>query len=270
MAAARGPAGAVPVLMYHSVSLVPRGPLRDLAVPPWRLAEQLAALVDAGHRLVGLSAAADLIAAGGAERLVAVTFDDGYADFLRAALPVLADLGVTATLYPAVGHLGGPATWLGRHAGAVGPLLTWAQVREVAAAGIEIGSHGLVHHPLDVLPAAQVRREVGESRDRLEQELGRLVRSFCYPHGYHNRRVRTAVAEAGHDTACEVGRRLYEPGDDRFAVPRLQPTPDHAGADLLQMVATGGPQAIGRAKRLAQPAWRTVRRVAHLFGGRLA
>jgi peptidoglycan/xylan/chitin deacetylase (PgdA/CDA1 family) len=260
----------VPVLMYHSVSLVPRGPLRDLAVPPWRLAEQLAALVGAGHRLVGLSAAADLVAAGGAERLVAVTFDDGYADFLHTALPVLADLGITATLYPAVGHLGGPATWLGRHAGAVGPLLSWAQVREVAAAGIEIGSHGLVHHPLDVLPAAQVRREVGESRDRLEQELGRLVRSFCYPHGYHNRRVRTVVAEAGHDTACEVGRRLYEPGDDRFAVPRLQPTPDHAGADLLHLVATGGPQAIGRAKRLAQPAWRTVRRAAHLLGGRLA
>jgi peptidoglycan/xylan/chitin deacetylase (PgdA/CDA1 family) len=266
MVAAREP---VPVLMYHSVAHPPRGPLRDLAVPPWRLAEQLAALAGAGHRLVGLSAAADLIAAGATERLVAVTFDDGYADFLHAALPVLAELGISATLYPAVGHLGGPATWLGRHAGAVGTLLTWAQLREVAAAGIEIGSHGLVHHPLDVLPVAQVRREVGDSRDRLEQEVGRPVRSFCYPHGYHDRRVRTVVAEAGHDTACEVGRRRYEPGDDRFAVPRLQPTPDHAGTDLLRLVATGGPQAVARAKRLAGPAWRTVRRAAHHLGGRL-
>lgn len=259
----------VPVLMYHSVSSLAEGPHRTLAVPPRRLAEQLTALREAGYRLVGLSAAAELVGAGTTGGLAVLTFDDGYADFLRAGLPVLRDLGASATLYPAVGHLGGTATWLGRWAAGFGPLLTWPQLREVAGAGIEIGNHGLLHHPLDVLPGPQLRHEIATSRTRLEQELQREIRSFCYPHGYHDRAVREAVAGAGHDSACEIGRRLYRPGDDRYAVPRLQPTPDHSGADLVRLARTGGRQLVPRLKRLAGPGWRAARWAAHRAGWRL-
>jgi len=253
----------VAVLMYHSVSTVSEPSLRALAVPSERLREQLTALQDNGFRLTGQSEAVDLRAAGHPEPVVALTFDDGYADFLHAALPVLADLGATATLYPSVGHLGGHADWLGPHARVFGPMLTWAQVREVAAAGIEIGSHGLIHHPLDVLPPGQLDTEVRTSRDRLADEVGLPIRSFCYPHGYHGPAVRAAVARAGHDNACEVGRRLYTSADDRLAIPRLHPTPDHSGADLVGLVRDGGPQLVPRLKRAAQPAWRATRRVAY-------
>jgi peptidoglycan/xylan/chitin deacetylase (PgdA/CDA1 family) len=252
--------------MYHSVSSVPAGPLRRLAVPPHRLAEQLTALAEAGYRLVGLSQAADQVAAGGTDRLAALTFDDGYADFLSAGLPVLAEVGATATVYPLAGQLPGPAGRPDRWDGRLGPLLSWSQLREVAQAGIEIGNHGLLHHPLDVLPPAQLDYEVITSHDRLEQAVRRRIRSFCYPHGYHNRAVRAAAARAGHDNACAVRRRLYRPGDDRFAIPRLQPTPDHGGAELVALAATGGRQLVPAAKRLAQPAWRATRRVAHRFG----
>jgi peptidoglycan/xylan/chitin deacetylase (PgdA/CDA1 family) len=257
----------MPALMYHAVSRV-GGPLRDLAVPRERLAEQLGALAAAGYRLVGLSEALDLVAAG-VPRVLAVTFDDGYRDFLTDAVPVLAGAGATATLYASVGHLGGTAGWLGRWADDFGPLLDWAQLAEVAAAGVEIGNHSLVHHPLDVLPAAQLRDEVVRSHDELEQRLGRRVRSFAYPHGYNGRPVRDVVEAAGHDNACEVGRRLHRPGERRFAVPRLQPTPDLTGADLVALVAGGGPQLVPRLKRLAQPGWRVARRAARLAGREL-
>lgn len=260
---------ALPVLMYHAVTTVPVGPLRQLAVPPPLLAEHLAALRSAGYRLVGLTEALDLLGTGHTEPLVALTFDDGYADFLTAALPALGAARASATLYPAVGHLGGHADWLGRWAGEFGRLLTPAQLGEVAGAGIEIGSHSLIHHPLDVLPTTELVEEVTQSRDRLEQQLGRGVRSFCYPHGYHGRRVRAVVAMAGHDNACEVGRRLHRPGGDRFAVPRLQPTPDHSGADLVRLVRRGGSPWLPQAKRLAQPAWRITRRLARRFGRHL-
>jgi peptidoglycan/xylan/chitin deacetylase (PgdA/CDA1 family) len=256
---------ALPVLMYHSVSAV-GGPLRDLAVPPKRLAEQLAALSAAGYRLVGLSEALDLIAAGSTEPLVAVTFDDGYRDFLSEGVPALDSAGARATLYASVGHLGGYAGWLGRSAPDFGPMLTWSELAEVAAAGIEIGSHGLIHHPLDVLPPAQLRAEIVRSRDELEQRLQRPVRSFAYPHGYNGRRVRDAVSAAGHDNATEVGRRLHRPGERRLAIPRLQPTPDHTGPELIALVSTGGPQLVPRLKQLAQPGWRAVRRVARMTG----
>jgi peptidoglycan/xylan/chitin deacetylase (PgdA/CDA1 family) len=260
----------IPVFMYHSVSAMPIGPHRSLAVPHQRFAEQLRALAGAGYRLVGLTEAIGLITAGSTPRLAVLTFDDGYADFLHSALPVLTDLGAGATLYPSVGHLGEKASWLGEWAEAFGPLLTWPQLREVASAGIEVGNHSLVHQPLDVLPPAQLRHEITSSHERLEQELQRTVASFCYPHGYHSKRVREAVALAGYQNACQIGRRRYRPGiDDRLAIPRLQPTSDHTGAALVALAGSGGPRLVPAAKRLAQPGWRTVRRVAHRLGRRL-
>jgi peptidoglycan/xylan/chitin deacetylase (PgdA/CDA1 family) len=258
----------LPALMYHSVSAI-GGPLRDLAVPPKRLAEQLGALTAAGYRLVGLSEALDLLAAGSTDRLVAVTFDDGYRNFLTEAVPALDQAGARATLYASVGHLGHHADWLGRWSPDFGRMLTWAELAEVAAAGVEIGNHSLIHHPLDVLPAAQLRDEVVRSHDELEQRLGAEVRSFAYPHGYNARRVRDVVEAAGHDNATEVGRRLHSPRERRFAVPRLQPTPDHTGADLVALVSTGGSTLIPRLKRMAQPGWRLVRAAARKTGRNL-
>ncbi|HLL65282.1 MAG TPA: polysaccharide deacetylase family protein [Micromonosporaceae bacterium] len=270
---ARTPVGsawpATAVLMYHSVSSVGSGPLRSLAVPPRLLREQLGALVAAGYRLVGLSDAIDLRAAGATGPLVALTFDDGYRDFVTEALPTLAEVCASATLYLAVGHAGGPASWLGARAAQFPPLLDWAALRDVTDAGIEVGNHSLVHHPLDMIAPGQLGREIRESADRLTQRLGRPVRSFCYPHGYHTPAVRAAVVAAGHDNACAIGYRMFQPGDDPLAVPRLQPTPDHTGADLVRLVRGGGARLPAMGKAAAQPGWRIARRVARRVGVRL-
>jgi peptidoglycan/xylan/chitin deacetylase (PgdA/CDA1 family) len=250
--------------MYHSVSATGGA----LAVPPWLLTEQLSALRDAGYELVGLTEALDRLDV--ADRLVAVTFDDGYRNFLTAGLPILQETNTRATLYASTGHLGAHADWLGAAAADFGPMLTWGELAEVAASGIvEIGNHSMIHHPLDVLPATQLRREVLRSDDDLRQRLQVPVRSFAYPHGYNNRPVRELLATAGYDSATEVGRRLYTPKDSRFAVPRLQPTPSHLGADLVALVSTGEPGLVPMAKQLAQPGWRLVRRAARLAGKKL-
>ncbi|HET6483103.1 MAG TPA: polysaccharide deacetylase family protein [Actinoplanes sp.] len=258
----------LPALMYHSVSAV-GGPMRELAVPPDLLREQLRALTAAGYRLVGLTEALDLLAAGSTDRLLAVTFDDGYRDFLTEGVPVLQETGTKATLYASVGHLGETADWLGRWAPDFGPMLTWDELGEVAAAGVEIGNHSLIHHPLDVLPPAQLRDEITRSHDELEQRLQINVRSFAYPHGYNSRRVRDIVAATGHENATEVGRRLHTPEDKQLAVPRLQPTPDHSGADLVELVQHGEAGLIPKVKQIAQPGWRVVRKVARTFGRNL-
>ncbi|XVU22109.1 polysaccharide deacetylase family protein [Actinoplanes sp. CA-054009] len=258
----------LPALMYHSVSAV-GGPMRDLAVPPELLREQLSALGDAGYRLVGLTEALELIDRGSTEKLVAVTFDDGYRDFLTRGVPILRETGAKATLYASVGHLGGTAGWLGRWAPDFGPMLTWDELAEVRDAGVEIGNHSMIHHPLDVLPPAQLRDEIVNSHRELEQRLGTRVRSFAYPHGYNSRRVRDLVASLHYDNATEVGRRLHTPSEKRLAVPRLQPTPDHSGADLVALVKTGETGLAPKVKQIAQPGWRIARKVARTFGKNL-
>jgi len=232
----------LPVLMYHSVSTVD-GRLRGLAVPPRRLREQLDALAAAGYALVGLTEA---LRRNGTQT-VAVTFDDGYVDFLEG-LDVLRAVGATATLYVNPGHVGTRM--------ALGPLLSWDQIRDVAGAGVEIGNHSLVHHPLDVLPDALLDKEIRESTARLADELGGPARSFAYPHGYHSARVRAAVARYGYDNACEVGRRVYGGRGARFAVPRLF---IHRGVDPVTAVRTGEPGLVPALKRAARPAWRAAR-----------
>lgn len=251
----------LPVLMYHSVSSAPDGALRDLAVPPQRLREQLTALVTDGFALLGLTEALARKAASPDTRVVALTFDDGYRDFLTAGLLVLREVGASATLYVSVGHLGPSAAPMATTA-AFGPLLSWAEVREVGAAGIEIGSHSMIHRPMDVLPRPVLEAQVRDSRDRLEQEVSAPVISFAYPHGYNSRRVRAAVARHGYRNACEVGHRLHRMPGDVYAVPRLLISPDHTGPDTLAAVRTGGPALVPALKRAAHPAWRITRWVA--------
>jgi peptidoglycan/xylan/chitin deacetylase (PgdA/CDA1 family) len=260
----------LPVLMYHSVSFVDSGPMRPLAVSRGLLTDQLSALRDGGYTLVGLTEALarhdrDPLTHG----LVAVTFDDGFVNFATAGLAALAAAGARATLYLAVGHLGGPATWLGARANVFGALMTWSEVDDVVRAGVEIGSHNLVHTPMDVLPRAVMARQVRDARRQLQQRTATAVPSFAYPHGYHNRAVRAAVAQAGHDSACEVGHRRYSGHDHRYAIPRLQVTPDHTPDDVVSMVAAGGPMIVPALKRAAQPGWRAVRRAASKAGVRL-
>ena len=244
----------LPVLMYHSVSTVDS----PLAVPAERLCEQLGALAAAGYALVGLTEALRRKEKEPDAPIVAVTFDDGYLDFLTAGLDVLRDVGATATLYVSVGHTGPGAPPMASSA-LFGPLLSWHQVREVAAAGVEIGNHSLIHHPLDVLRPAVLDKEIRDSRDRLEQEISAAVPSFAYPHGYHSARVRETVARHGHGNACEVGRRLYDGRGGRFAVPRLFV---HSGVDTVAAVRTGEPGVVPALKRVARPGWRAARWLA--------
>jgi peptidoglycan/xylan/chitin deacetylase (PgdA/CDA1 family) len=265
------PTASLPVLMYHSISHIARGPMRSMAVPAGLLGEQLATLTDAGYALLGLTAALARRQADPQAPVIAVTFNDGYRDFLTSGLRVLSAAGARATLYVAVGHVGRPAAWLGKHADDFAPMLSWDEVCEVAAAGVEIGSHSLVHTPLDVLPERMIDVQVRAARERLRQHTQTEVASFAYPHGYHTRLVRASVAHHGHLSACAIARGLATVDSQPFAIPRLQVTPDHGPDELLALVRSGGRQYLPRVKQMAQPAWRVVRRTANgVFGIRLS
>jgi peptidoglycan/xylan/chitin deacetylase (PgdA/CDA1 family) len=248
-----------PVLMYHSISRA-SGPLRKLGVSPGLLADQLGLLRSHGYELMGLTEALALAATNPSRAVVALTFDDGYRDFLDAAVPVLEAVGARATLYVPTMFIGGPASWLGADAHSLPPLLSWSELRDCVGTGrVEIGSHSHTHSHLDTLLASELHAEVVHSKKLLEDGLHVPVTSFCYPHGYHSRPVREAVRDAAYDNACEVGRRLRT-AEHRWNISRLAVEPMDTPKRVLSDVGSGGPVIVPRAKRALQPAWRRVRR----------
>jgi peptidoglycan/xylan/chitin deacetylase (PgdA/CDA1 family) len=213
------PAADLPVLMYHEISASPFGSAR-LAVSPRDFADQLCYLADQGFTGV---TAADLAAAiAGPARLpdkpVALTFDDGFADFHETALPLLQKYGFTATLFMTTGWIRDGGHPAGRPPG---PMLSWSQLAEVARAGIEIGAHSHQHPQLDQLAIKSVRAELGGSRAILEDGLGAAVTGLAYPYGYSNRRVQEVARQTGYSCAFAVGNYRLGRQPDLYTLPRL-------------------------------------------------
>jgi len=203
------------ILMYHGVADVAEDP-NNLCVSPGRFAEQMAWLERRGLRGVGVAALVDAMQAGRQAGLVGITFDDGYVNVLDAALPVLQRHGFGATAYIISGRLGGTNDW---DEGPVWPLMSADQVGKLAAAGIEIGSHGATHVRLAGASAEQLAAEVSASRRALTSLTGTEVRGFAYPFGSMDAEARRAVRDAGYDYACAVQARATDIG--LVALPRV-------------------------------------------------
>ncbi|MEU0674101.1 polysaccharide deacetylase family protein [Streptomyces sp. NPDC006172] len=209
----------VPILMYHAVSADPNAATKPLSVSPKAFAEQLTLIADRG--LTPLTTA-DLAtrwrtARPLPHRPVLLTFDDGYEGVHRHALPALAEHGFPATLFVSTG-------WLrGDHDTGAGPdtMLDWPQVRELAAADVEIGGHSHTHPQLDQLGDTALHTELTRCRDIVADELGAPPVSFAYPYGYSTRRVRAAVRQHGFAQALAVGNSLARRAQGPYALRRV-------------------------------------------------
>lgn len=229
----------VPILMYHSIDRDSSPAFRSFVVPPERFNEQLAMLRSNGYHAVTVS---DLARArrGGRplpSQPVVITFDDGFADFYHHALPILSRYGLTATLYLVTGEIGGRARWLAPEGEGDRQMLTWDQVREIAAAGIECGAHSVRHPKLDALPRAVAAAEIRWSKAMIEDRLGRPCATFAYPYGFYDAGVRRLVRRAGFTSACAVRFCLSGPGDDLFGLRRLKIGPEMTDVKLERLLA---------------------------------
>ncbi|WP_344320290.1 polysaccharide deacetylase family protein [Streptomyces macrosporus] len=187
--------------MYHSVAEHTEDPY-NITVSPGRLDRQLRWLRRRGLRGVGVGELLRERAAGRGAGLVGLTFDDGYADFIEEAVPLLRRHGCTATVFVLPGRLGGSNEW--DPLGPRKPLLTEAGIRAAVGAGMEIGSHGLLHRDLTRTDDETLRQETEGSRALVEEITGRPARGFCYPYGTIDHRAVRAVREAGYEYGCAI------------------------------------------------------------------
>jgi peptidoglycan/xylan/chitin deacetylase (PgdA/CDA1 family) len=193
------------ILLYHHVAPAERVPSREAADEGWQFRHspegfrrQLGELRRRGWEFVPLQQLLERIRRSGGEpaRAAAITFDDGWRDQYEHALPILVGEGVPATFFLTTDHLRGRSTDRRK--------MSWAQVRELVAAGMSVGGHSRTHADLTRLDEARAREEIAGCRADLEDGLGRAVSTFAYPGGAFNRRVVDWTREAGFEAACSV------------------------------------------------------------------
>jgi peptidoglycan/xylan/chitin deacetylase (PgdA/CDA1 family) len=148
---------------------------------------------------------------------VLITFDDGYEGVHRHGLPVLAKHGFAATLFVSTGWIKGAHDT----GGGLDAMLSWAQVRELAAEQVEIGGHSHTHPQLDQLSDDALRFEVLRCKEIIADELGTRPASFAYPYGYSSRRVRQVVRETGFAQSLAVGNGLARRRQGPYALQRV-------------------------------------------------
>ncbi|WP_406347234.1 polysaccharide deacetylase family protein [Streptomyces sp. NBC_00648] len=227
--------------MYHAVGHRPAEAAYGLSVSPDAFAEQMNVLADRGFTPLTTAGLAQAWRTAGAlpRRPVLITFDDGYEGVHRHALPVLAKHGFAATLFVSTGWLRGAH----EEGGALDTMLDWDQVRELAAAGTEIGGHSHTHPQLDQLTADRLWFETLRCKEIVTEELGTRPVSFAYPYGYSSRRVRRTVRAAGFAQALAVGNALARRRQGPYALERVT-VRRGTGVEEFERLVEG--RAIGR------------------------
>ncbi len=219
--AASGP--PVPILLYHHIAPAPAdATLPALWVTPAALRSQVRALRRAGYRAVTLGRVWDSWHGGARlpRRPVVLTFDDGYADQVAEALPVL-----KAARWPGVLNLA--LTYLPEMGGE-------PAVRQLLDAGWELDSHTFTHADLRRVGHSRLRDEVAGSRARIRELFGVTPRFFCYPFGRLSGPVGQAVRRAGYLAATTTRAAFATPRDNRFLLPRIQVSRGVTATDLLR------------------------------------
>jgi len=241
----RASANTGAILMYHHVSpTVQPGPYaRALTVTPAEFEQQLRWLRERGCVLVTVDQIwSDTVEGTLAPCEAALTFDDGYSDVARYAIPLLIRYGAVGTLYIATGFVGRPD-----HVSA-------GDLRAAQLDGMEIGAHTIDHVDLTKLPNARAQYEIAGSAQALAVMLGRPPTSFAYPSGKFNRTIAARVAGSRFATAVTTNPGVLRTFADPFALPRFRITHGQG----MRLLAT----VFGRATLGVANDWETIAHVA--------
>lgn len=181
-------------------------PVSPYSIPPDLFTSQLDYLRAAGFVTVRFTHLLDVIEGKRtlAERAVVITFDDGYESFREVALPVLLAHGMTATVFVVAAEIGGTNRWDLPQGFPQRPLMNEAALKEIVAAGMEIGSHGWAHRDLTACAESELAEEFVRSREEIRRRLGIPADVFSYPYGRYSRRHFPLLAQAGYRGAVTI------------------------------------------------------------------
>ncbi len=203
------------VLMYHHVGPLPANAdniRKGLTVSTEEFESQIKYLVEQKYKFLTLAELNEAITDKKVpEKVVTLTFDDGYEDNFSEGWPVMKKYGVNGTFFLIANKLGS-SEYMSRD-----------QAIELYKGKNEIGSHSLTHPSLEKLKGALLEKEVKSSKEELEKLISGKVVSFCYPAGKYNDDTVKAVSDAGYKMAVTTQSSTGEISSDKlFEIPRYR------------------------------------------------
>ncbi len=214
----------LPILMYHAVEAgVPSG--YGFAVDTGQFERQLDAINRAGFEQVSLAQLFDGLDGRAAlpRKPIVLTFDDAYGNVYDVAWPLMRERGMRGTVFVVADHIGGTNEWDQAKGIPRLNLMGATELKDLAGAGWEIGSHGCRHLELAKADEAQQRDEIFRSCSTLAAAVGVAPRFYAYPHGSYCDTAKEMLREAGYHGAVSMFSRVKSVTADRFCMRRIMP-----------------------------------------------
>ena len=232
----------IPVLMYHGIGndIGTSHPYFETNTSPAVFEHQMQHLHDRGYKPINLDVAFRMISLGTCPPgAVVITFDDGLRNFYAQAMPILQAHRFTATMF-VVSSFPEKSSIASRDR----RFMSWPEVREVESLGITIGSHTASHPKLRDLKPRDVERELEDSKQTIEDRLGKAVSAFSYPYAFpeqdtvFRRLLRECVAKVGYDCGVTTVLGSVRETSDRYFLPRI-PVNEYDDMRLFQAKLEG-------------------------------
>lgn len=183
---------SLPILLYHHIEQ--NGNDSRYYVSPTQFASQMDWLAQRGYHTITIAQSLDVLIRGGElpPKPIVITFDDGHESVYQNAFPIMREYGFRGVFYIVANRLG------------VDNFVDENELSELINAGWEIGSHSMTHADLTA-DHSIARREILDSRLKLEDLLGIKVVSFAYPYGKVDPYLATKVQDYGYIGAVGLG-----------------------------------------------------------------
>jgi peptidoglycan/xylan/chitin deacetylase (PgdA/CDA1 family) len=154
-------------------------------------------------------------------RAVIISFDDAFRSFVELALSALAKRGMQATVFVPAAYIGQTNLWDQERGFPERSVMTADELRQVAASGMEIGSHGWLHRDMTICSDPEADEEIVGSKRKLEATTGQRVCVFAYPFGRYKHEHIGRLRKAGYEAATSIFSNESSVTDNPFAMRRI-------------------------------------------------
>ena len=213
-APAPGKAAVVPILMYHHIQDLSGASelVETWTVAPGNFDAQMSLIAQRGFHAITMAQLVGQLRDGKPlpSKPIVISFDDGWAEQYTVAFPILKKHNLIGTFFVYTRPLDHAA------------YLSWAQLQEMTAAGMDIQAHTLTHPHLRELAPDEAMKEISESKKVLETRLGKPIVALAYPFGEYNASIIDMLKRAGFASAVTLAAGFNQRADELFTLHRIR------------------------------------------------